>query len=99
MKKILLLISLSIVLAAFVTPAYSSDHKEKHSYNGHLGDMDMDGDDELNWKEFINDGQSVKTGDTIAEFSGTYRALLSGSITFCRCRKQIDTTPEPHWYD
>jgi len=52
MKRILLLISLSILLAAFVTPAYSSDHKEKHSYDGHLGDMDTDGDDELSWKEF-----------------------------------------------
>jgi len=52
MKKILLLISLSIFLAAFITPANSSDHKEKPVYDGHLGDMDTDGDDELNWKEF-----------------------------------------------
>ena len=52
MKKILLLISLSILLAAFVTPAYSSDHKKELVYDGHLGDMDTDGDDELNWKEF-----------------------------------------------
>jgi len=52
MKKILLLISLSILLSAFLTPAYSSDHKEKQTYDGHLGDMDTDGDDQLNWEEF-----------------------------------------------
>ena len=52
MKRILLLISLGILLATLVTPAYSSDQKEKHTYNGHLGDMDTDGDDQLNWKEF-----------------------------------------------
>lgn len=51
MKKIILLISLSIILAALVAPAYSSDQK-KPDYSGHFGDMDLDGDDQLNWKEF-----------------------------------------------
>lgn len=35
-------------------------------------------DNDLEWKELISDGQPVKTGDVIAEFRGTYRALLSG---------------------
>jgi len=52
MKKILLLISLGILAAALVTPAYSSDHKKKHSFNAHFGDMDTDGNDQLNWQEF-----------------------------------------------
>ena len=52
MKKILLLISLGILLATLVTPAYSSDQNEKPTYNGHFGDIDTDGDDQLNWKEF-----------------------------------------------
>ncbi len=52
MKKILLLISLGILLASLVTPAYSSDQKGNHTYDGHLRDMDTDGDDELNWNEF-----------------------------------------------
>jgi hypothetical protein len=52
MKKILLLISLGILLATFITPVYSSDHNEKQSYDGHLGDGDTDGDDQLDWKEF-----------------------------------------------
>jgi len=52
MKKILFLISLSILFAALISPAYSSDHKEKHIYDGHLGDIDTDGDDQINWKEF-----------------------------------------------
>ena len=50
MKKILFLISLSILLGTLVTPAYSSDQK-KPDYSGHFGDMDTDGDDQLNWKE------------------------------------------------
>lgn len=52
MKKFLILISMGILFATLVTPVYSSDHKEKHSYNGHFGDMDLDGDDLVNWKEF-----------------------------------------------
>ena len=52
MKKILLLLSLIILLAAFITPAYSSDLKKKPDYSGHFGDMDLDGDDQINWKEF-----------------------------------------------
>ncbi len=52
MKKILFLITLSILLAAFIAPTYSSDHKKKHDYSGHFGDMDIDSDDQVNWKEF-----------------------------------------------
>lgn len=52
MKKFLFLISMGILFAALVTPAYTSDHKDKQSYNGHLGDIDADDDDQLNWKEF-----------------------------------------------
>ena len=51
MKKILFLISLSILFAAFISPAFSSDQK-KPDYSGHFGDMDIDGDDQVNWKEF-----------------------------------------------
>lgn len=51
MKKILFLISLSILIAAFISPAYSSDQK-KTDYSGHFGDMDTDGDDQVNWTEF-----------------------------------------------
>ncbi len=35
-------------------------------------------DSNLEWTTFIPDGHSVKKGETIAEFSGNYRALLSG---------------------
>lgn len=35
-------------------------------------------DANFEWKELISDGEHVKNGDVIAEFSGTYRALLSG---------------------
>jgi nicotinate-nucleotide pyrophosphorylase (carboxylating) len=35
-------------------------------------------DENLEWKEFISDGGAVKKGDIIAEFSSSYRALLSG---------------------
>jgi len=52
MKQILILISLGILFTALVTPAYSSDHKEKHDYNGHFGDIDLNGDDMVNWEEF-----------------------------------------------
>lgn len=52
MKKILLVITLSIMFAAFVVPAYSSDHKETHKYGGHFGDMDFNGDDNVDWNEF-----------------------------------------------
>ena len=52
MKKIILLISLSILFIALVTPSYSSDSKKKPDYSGHFGDMDIDGDDQVNWKEF-----------------------------------------------
>ena len=54
MKKILLVMTLSIMFATFVTPAYSSDHKKKYEYSGHFGDMDLDGDDSVDWKEFKN---------------------------------------------
>ena len=47
-----MLIALGILFASLVAPAYSSDHKDKHNYNGHFGDMDTDGDGQLNWKEF-----------------------------------------------
>ena len=52
MKKIVLLISLSFLLAALTTPAYSSDSK-KPDYSGHFDDMDLDGDDQINWKELF----------------------------------------------
>ncbi len=52
MKKFLLLIALGLLLTVLATPVYSSDHKEKHNYNGHFGDMDLDGDDLVNWEEF-----------------------------------------------
>jgi hypothetical protein len=52
MKKIILLISLSILFVALVTPSYSSDSKQKPDYRGHFDDMDIDGDDQVNWKEF-----------------------------------------------
>jgi len=52
MKKFLLLVSLGILFLAIVTPAYSSDHKQKENYSGHFGDMDLDGDDQVNWEEF-----------------------------------------------
>ena len=35
-------------------------------------------DPNIKWKTFISDGHWVKSGDVIAEFSGSYRALLSG---------------------
>ena len=38
-------------------------------------------DQNLKWKTLIPDGRWVKEGDIIAEFSGSYRALLSGERT------------------
>ena len=35
-------------------------------------------DENLEWKELIQDGSEVKPGDIIAEFKGNYRALLTG---------------------
>lgn len=35
-------------------------------------------DNNLVWKELLSDGSKVKPGDVIAEFSGNYRALLTG---------------------
>ena len=35
-------------------------------------------DSNFEWKELISDGGHVKNGDVIVEFSGTYRALLTG---------------------
>lgn len=35
-------------------------------------------DPDLVWKEFKPDGSQVKSGEIIAEFTGSYRALLSG---------------------
>lgn len=38
-------------------------------------------DSNLEWIPFAKDGDKVKKGDTIARFSGSYRALLSGERT------------------
>lgn len=35
-------------------------------------------DPNIEWKELISDGSKVKAGDIIAEFTGNYRALLTG---------------------
>lgn len=35
-------------------------------------------DKNLEWKEMMHDGSKVKPGDIIAEFTGNYRALLTG---------------------
>ncbi len=35
-------------------------------------------DENLEWQEFVSDGNSVRKGDLIAEFVANYRALLSG---------------------
>ena len=52
MKKSLILIATGILFATFVAPAYATEHKQKYSYNGHFGDMDLDGNDGVNWDEF-----------------------------------------------
>lgn len=52
MKKFIILISLCLLLATFASPAFSSDHKAKHHYDAHFGDMDLDGDELLNINEF-----------------------------------------------
>lgn len=52
MKKIIFLISLFIITAVFVTPAFSSSCNSKHDYGGHFGDIDLDGNDQINWEEF-----------------------------------------------
>lgn len=51
MKKILFLISFIFLFAAFISPTYSSDQK-KPDYSGHFGDMDTDGNGQVNWGEF-----------------------------------------------
>ena len=35
-------------------------------------------DENFEWKVLLNDGEKVVKGDVIAEFSGSYRAILSG---------------------
>ena len=53
MKKALLLVSALILCAAFAAPSFASDcNKKKHSFNGHFGDMDLDGNDQVSWEEF-----------------------------------------------
>ena len=60
MKKNLFVFTLCIMFAALVLTACSSHHKEKHGYSGqvqhgysgHFGDMDINGDDNVDWKEF-----------------------------------------------
>lgn len=52
MKNIIFLISLSILLAVFVTPSFSSNCKKGQDYSGHFGDMDLDGNDQVNFEEF-----------------------------------------------
>lgn len=52
MKKLLWIISLSVMIAAFTTPAYCTDSKSEQGYNGHFGDMDLDNNDTVNWDEF-----------------------------------------------
>ncbi len=38
-------------------------------------------DDQLEWKPLINDGDKVKKGEVIVEFSTSFRALLTGERT------------------
>lgn len=52
MKKTIVLISLFVLLAPFVTPSFSSSCNKGQGYNGHFGDMDIDGNDQVNWEEF-----------------------------------------------
>ncbi len=52
MKKMFMGFALCLLLATLVNPAYCSDHKEEHGYSGHFGDMDTNGDDVVDWKEF-----------------------------------------------
>lgn len=51
MKKNLFLISVCILCMGLISPAWASDQKAA-GYNGHFGDMDLDKDDQVNWKEF-----------------------------------------------
>lgn len=52
MKKILIIGLMFFLAVALLTPAYSSDHGKKHHFNGHFGDLDTDGNDQLSWEEF-----------------------------------------------
>lgn len=54
MKKIIFLISLFFIFALSVTPSFASNCEKKkgQNYSGHFGDMDLDGDDQVNWEEF-----------------------------------------------
>ena len=52
MKKTLLVLAFAILFTAFMSAAYSADSKHEHSYKAHFSDMDLDGDDQINWKEF-----------------------------------------------
>ena len=38
-------------------------------------------DANINWNPKFNDGDKIKNGDTIVEFSGSYRAILTGERT------------------
>jgi Ca2+-binding EF-hand superfamily protein len=43
---------MGILLAAVINPVYSSDNKNKQDYSAHFGDIDLNGDDQVKWKEF-----------------------------------------------
>ena len=53
MKKTLYLLSLIVLIAAFVTPACSShNHKSTSAYDSHIGDVDLNDDEKISFEEF-----------------------------------------------
>lgn len=56
MKKSIFIISLIFTLTLFTAPSFASNCKKEkgHDYSGHFGDMDANGNDQVNWEEFKN---------------------------------------------
>ena len=54
MKKLIVFISLVVFTLAFAAPSSASDCSKKKGkgFNGHFGDMDLNGDDQVSMDEF-----------------------------------------------
>ena len=52
MRGLLILTGMTIILFTVIGCAHHTQDVEKLDFNGHFGDMDIDGDDMVNWEEF-----------------------------------------------
>ena len=52
MKNIWIITGMLILSMALGAPGFCSSCNGESDYNGHFGDLDQDGDDQVTWKEF-----------------------------------------------